>query len=351
MQNIFASERYQLGYIITWVFVGSFYASMLGIIWKIPFMPAIVDAFVFTAFFGIMGIALWYIAKFSGLDSANLFNTIATHLVAGAILVFTVVMLGETILKYINLHNSGFYDFSSEQHIFRLIGGGLIYVFTAVNFYMIIYYEEYRSRKIRQTELGKSLKTAELNMLKAQINPHFIFNSLNSVSSLTLTDPKRAHEMVIQLSDFLRYSIRKNADQLVTLEQEIEAINLFLAIEKIRYGDRLGVNIKCNDETLQLKLPALILQPLIENAIKYSLYETDKESEINIECSRQEGSLLLKIINTYDADAVINKGEGIGLKNVRSRMNLVYNRIDLLETNKNDSLFKVTLTVPQDEKD
>lgn len=353
MQNHFASNsRYFMAYWLTWVIMAIIYAVILITLAQLTYLAALLDAFIFGLLFSVMGLAVWYVTRFSGLESPQVLNTIGTHLVAAGLLVFAMVSLGETILGYFDLHNSGFYKFDSDQHIYRLLVGGIIYLFLVINFYMINYYEEFRSRKIRQVEMDKSLKSAELNMLKAQINPHFIFNSLNSVSSLTLTEPEKAQKMVIQLSDFLRYSIRKNADQLVSLKQEIEAINLFLAIEKIRYGDRLGVSVSCDDKTQELKLPVLILQPLVENAIKYSLYETDEESKIEIRCSADENKqLLVSITNSFDKEAVVTKGEGIGLDNVRSRMNLVYNQMDLLSIDKKDNLFKVILTVPQDEED
>ena len=226
-----------------------------------------VDAFVFTVLYAAMGIAVWYVVRFSDVDSVNLVNTLVTHLVAGALLVFGVVVIGEITIPLIFPEQAAHYTFNSDYHVYRLIIGALLYVLIAINFYLIVYYEEYRSRQLREHELDKHLKSAELNMLKAQINPHFIFNSLNSISSLTLTNPDKAHQMVINLADFLRYSIRKNADQLVPLAQEIEAIGLYLEIEKTRYGERLKVEVNC-DKTLQdNKVPALILQPLVENAL------------------------------------------------------------------------------------
>jgi sensor histidine kinase YesM len=294
-----------------------------------------------------MGIAVWNVVKFSGLDSARVINTLATHLVAAGLLVFVLVSGGEAILNALFIEQPEFYEFGSTYHIYRLVIGGLIYVLLAINFYLVFYYEEYRSRKIREVEMDKHLKSAELNMLKAQINPHFIFNSLNSVSSLTLTNPEKAHDMVIQLADFLRYSIRKNADQLVKLEQEIEAIELFLAIEKIRFGDRLNVDVLCDDVSKNKTLPALILQPIVENAIKYSLHETEGDSSIKIYCLSEDDDLQITITNNFDEDVVTTKGEGIGLKNVINRLSLVYNREDLLNTSMHEDLFKVEIIIPQ----
>ena len=147
-----------------------------------------------------------------------------------------------------------------------------------------------------------------------------------------------------QLADFLRYSIRKNADQLVSLEKEIEAMELFLAIERTRYGQRLQVDINCDEKSKSALLPVLILQPLVENAIKYSLHETDKESMINIDCIIKEEELHVEIANNYDEAAITNEGEGIGLENVRARLGLIYNTQDLLKIVNTENMFKVSIS-------
>ncbi len=348
MQDLFASNsQYRLAYWLIWAITAAAYTAILTFVWNVAWLSAGADALVFSALAAIMGIAVWNVVKYSSLDSASVINTLTTHLVAGGVLVFVFVTAGESFLKVLPNTVNNFYDFASGNHIYRLVAGGFIYILLTINFYLIIYYEESRSRRIRQIELDKHLKSAELNMLKAQINPHFIFNSLNSVSSLTLTNPQKAHEMVIQLADFLRYSIRKNADQLVKLAQEIEAIKLFLAIEKIRFGDRLKVAVECDGSTENKMLPALILQPLVENAIKYSLHETDMESEIKISCHEKGNDLKILITNNFDEEAVLPRGEGIGLKNVINRLNLVYNRQDLLSTEHMNGIFKAEIIIPQ----
>jgi len=305
------------------------------------------DSLVFSTLFASMGIATWYVAKFSPLDAGKAINTLITHIVAGSLLVFLIVSGAEAILSLNSRVGTEFYDFGSKFHLYRLIVGGLIYIFLTINFYLVVYYEAFRSRKLRQAQLDQNLRSAELNMLKAQINPHFIFNSLNSVSSLALTEPQKAHEMVIQLADFLRYTIQKNADQLVSLEQEIEAIGLFMAIEKTRYGERLNIEIACEEATKKMKLPALILQPLIENAVKYSLHESAKDSQIKVKCKGGNDLLKVTVVNNFDSTAISKKGEGIGLANVKARLTLVYNREDLLIITKDNNMFKVEISFPQ----
>jgi len=348
MQNLFdSSSRYRLTYWLIWLLFGAIYAVLLQLAVDMAWMQLGFDALVFSGLFATMGIAVWYVVKFSPLEAGTAINTLITHVVAASLLVFLIVSGAELILSYVNRIGPEFYEFDSSFHIYRLIAGGMIYIFLAINFYLIMYYEEFRSRKLRQAALDHTLRSAELNMLKAQINPHFIFNSLNSVSSLALTDPQKAHEMVIQLADFLRYTINKNADQLVSLEQEIEAIDLFMAIEKTRYGPRLNIEISCDEKSKKMKLPALILQPLIENAVKYSLHESDDESIISVICSGENDLLKVEIVNNFDSTIIGKMGEGIGLANVKARLNLVYSRQELLITTKDDNMFKVEISFPQ----
>ena len=179
-------------------------------------------------------------------------------------------------------------------------------------------------------------------MLKAQINPHFIFNSLNSVSSLTLTNPEGAHKMVIQLADFLRYSVGKSGEDMQSLESEIKAIELFLEIEKTRFGDRLTFEIVCDESCYETEIPALLLQPLIENAVKYGTHESTVPNNVRMQT--------IEIANHIERSIVVKKGKGIGLENVKARLNLVYGMNDLLETEKKDEEFIVNLRIPQNAK-
>lgn len=349
MQDPFsAAGRYRMIYWLSWVLLGAAYALINMLLWHTEVISALIDAGIFATFFALMGIAVWYVVRFSGFERGNIINTLVTHLVAGALLVFVAVAAGERVLTVIYPVKAEIYGFDSYFHIYRLIIGGLLYILTAFNFYMVVYYEENRSQKLRQNELDQHLKTAELNMLKAQINPHFIFNSLNSVSSLTLTDPQRAHEMVIQLADFLRYTIQKNVDQLVSLEKEVEAVELFLAIERTRYGDRLSLVINCDEHLAsEMTVPVLILQPIVENAIKYSLHETAIDSSISIHCSVADENLVILVSNNYEPDRKVKKGAGIGLSNVRARLKLIYGRTDLLEVQEEQDQFTVKITFPQ----
>ena len=203
-----------------------------------------------------------------------------------------------------------------------------------------------QKRLNRELELQNLLKDSELRMLKSQINPHFIFNSLNSVSALTVSKPESAREMVIKLGDFLRYSLGKDNSELNSLEQEVRNATLYLDIEKVRFGDKFRFEKEISAACTKVKVPNLILQPLFENAIKYGVYDSIDPVTIKLTCESADEMLNLRIVNNFDPTSVTAKGEGIGLDNVRKRLTLVYGRGDLLDVKKGETDFVVNLKIP-----
>ena len=142
MQNQVASnENYRLIYLLIWALIATGYASILILFWHLEWLQAWADAFVFSSLFAVMGIAVWYVVKFSGLDSARVINTLATHLVAAGLLVFVLVSTGEAILNTFINDQTEFYGFGSTYHVYRLVVGGVIYVLLAINFYLVFYYQ------------------------------------------------------------------------------------------------------------------------------------------------------------------------------------------------------------------
>jgi len=200
---------------------------------------------------------------------------------------------------------------------------------------------------VKEAQLMALVKESELNSLKSQINPHFLFNSLNSISSLTMIHPEQAQEMIIKLSDFLRYSLSNKEEKLTSLQNEIGNINRYLDIEKIRFGKRLTIAMKGYELCSELRLPGLILQPLVENAVKYGVYESTEESVIEITCQCNSSALIVSIRNAFDPDFLYKKGEGIGLKNIRSRISILYNRDDLIHIRKDHDHYEVKIIFPQ----
>ena len=200
----------------------------------------------------------------------------------------------------------------------------------------------------RKSDAEKLLKEAELTGLRQQLQPHFLFNSLNSISALAGTRPEESRKMIQQLSDFLRGTLKKDDQQLRPLKDELTHLQLYLDIEKVRFGHRLKTEINCDEKSLNLLLPPLLLQPIVENAIKFGLYDTIGEITVQLIAKVEGGNLIVTIINPFDLQtAQPRPGTGFGLSSVQRRLYLIYSRNDLLHINHANNLFTTTLKIPQ----
>lgn len=204
--------------------------------------------------------------------------------------------------------------------------------------------EEEQERRLDTESLARD---AELNKLRQQLQPHFLFNSLNSISALTGQQPEKARHMIQQLSDFLRGTLRNEDQQWVTLRDEINYLQLYLDIEKVRFGYRLQSQVHCETAAEQILLPSMLLQPLVENAIKFGLYDTIGEVAIVIDAKRVNGMLEVTVQNPYDETTSLpRKGTGFGIASIRRRLYLLYGRHDLLLVQKTSTLFVVKVILP-----
>lgn len=222
-----------------------------------------------------------------------------------------------------------------------------VYDYIIILYYLAIYYRNFKDKVTNEADLKNLVKEAELTALKSQINPHFLFNSLNSVSSLTITRPEQAREMVVKLSTFLRYSLAQDLKELNSLSNELSNIQLYLEIEKVRFGDRLQMKFDQSETCGTARIPNLILQPLYENAIKYGVHESLEPVTVHTSCVAEENVLKIQITNNYDSEAIPPKGNGIGLRNIQERLNLIYGRSDLMRIVKKENEFTVNLEFPQ----
>lgn len=200
----------------------------------------------------------------------------------------------------------------------------------------------------RKQDMERLAREAELNKLRQQLQPHFLFNSLNSISALTGSQPEKARHMIQQLSDFLRGTLKKEQQQWTTFEEELQYLQLYLDIEKVRFGYRLQTQIETEETTLQMQLPSMLLQPLVENAIKFGLYDTIGEVTIFIKAKNIDGLLEVSVQNPFDeTTSVPVKGTGFGLSSIRRRLFLLFSRHDLLQIKKEAQQFITIISIPQ----
>lgn len=199
----------------------------------------------------------------------------------------------------------------------------------------------------KETQLMK----AEMSSLQDKFKPHFLFNSLNSINALVKSQPELAREMIHHLSDYLRMTLQKSNDDLTSVKEEFDYLNLYLEIEKVRFGHRLNVIVQKDEKCDEILLPALILQPIVENAIKFGLYGNTGDLTISIVVQCNPGMLMISVRNPYDAvSSTTSPGTGFGLDSIRKKLALLYKRNDLLITEKTEYEFETTLHIPYHEK-
>ena len=220
----------------------------------------------------------------------------------------------------------------------------LVTVLTGLWFTML----EQQEAGNRSAAAEKLAREAELSRLRQQLQPHFLFNSLNSISALAGSRPEEARKMIHQLSDFFRGTLKKDDQQLIPLSEELEHLSLYLEIEKVRFGHRLRTEINCDDAPLAMKLPPLLLQPVVENAIKFGLYDTLGETVIRISARAENNYLEIAVENPFDpSSAPPKRGTGFGLNSIERRLYLLFARNDLLKTSQKENTFTTTIKIPQ----
>lgn len=347
MTNPFVSNKKVLAaYSSVWFFVFLVHISVLNFFLKIPLTQAVLDSAFFNLIYLILGISLWYPVSFNSLENYSALKIFLNHIAAAVITSGLWILSGYYIMHYVISGTNLYSDFLVKSLVWRFLIGILLYTAIISVDYVIIYYTNFQEKVLKEVELKSLVKEAELKTLKYQINPHFIFNSLNSISSLTISNPKQAQEMTIKLSAFLRNTLSKNEKQKNKLGEEINNAKLYLDIEKIRFSDKFEFVENVKNECKDLEVPSMILQPLFENAIKHGVYESLENVTIKLSCGIEKEYFKITVENNYDPESVPRKGEGIGIKNIKSRLKLIYDQENLLTVDKTDHVFKVNIFIP-----
>ncbi len=343
---VFESRTKTVIWWLAWLLLGAGQSLLFYYTHDADIMLTVTDGFVSMMIYSVLALASWYpvsffnkqISKTSGL----IFNLIAVS--AGLVIIW--LLLSRLIINAIFPEPGLYSDYWNNTFIYRAGLGVLICILVLLTYYLIISYKRLSDKKLEESRLENLLKETELKMLRSQINPHFLFNSLNSVSSLTITNPDKAREMVIKLSDFMRYALSRKDEQPVTLGRELENLRLYLDIEKTRFGERLTTAEDITEECLDARIPNMLLQPLYENAIKHGVHESTGVVNIttSIRCTRQ--ILEIVISNNYDPEAVLPSGTGTGLVNVQRRLELSYGKEASLTTEKSNGQFIARLKMP-----
>ncbi|HXT25988.1 MAG TPA: histidine kinase [Candidatus Eisenbacteria bacterium] len=293
-------------------------------------------------------LAAGYVCKFTPLDRSVLWRTLLTHVMAAQVLSFLWTLVAGPFaraLSYIPQFRGLDKQFSSDLWIVY-VTGSLVYLMSIAFQYVVIAQKAAKAVELRAVETSMLARDAELRALRAQINPHFLFNSLNSISALTSIDPARAREMCLLLADFLRLTLGMGEKHVIRFSEELDLLEKFMAIEKVRFGERLHMEENIHEAAKRCQIPALLLQPLLENAVSHGIASMADGGWIRLQAEVQDGRLGIMVENDRDDEAPPRRKNGVGLKNVRSRLEARYGKDATFRIEASEDRFRVSMTLP-----
>jgi hypothetical protein len=347
LHPLFARPTRLLLYIAGWLLAGALLALALVAITPRPFVHALVFAAPLTAFYGVVCLAAWWVCRSRPIQGRDPLPAVSAQLGAALqssaawVVVATLWAVLLSRLFGIGFDRTGMLR---DATVLFVIGVPL-YLLSAGVHYLLLALEASHAAAERVLEAQVTAREAELRALRAQLNPHFLFNSLNSINALISGDPEGARRMCEGLGDFLRRTLQLGAREAVTLGEELALVERYLAIEQVRFGERLRVERAVDPDTVGCLLPPLLLQPLVENAIKHGVADRTDGGTVRLAAERRSGQLVVTLENPVDAAAPSRSGEGLGLDNVRRRLAVLGTREASLVVSRLPELFRVTLSL------
>ncbi|NUN68301.1 MAG: histidine kinase [Bacteroidetes bacterium] len=328
-----------------------FYSLSVGreYLWQRSFF----HSFVFCLQWALLTPVVLRLTERFRLDADTLLRNIGIHILLG----FTIAFAQHTVYTYITTYvDNGFVlDRSFMQLLPSLVGyveyGVLMYWSIVFVHHAVGYYRQYQSEQRTAAALRSQLAEAQVQSLKMQLQPHFLFNTLNAISVLVKKEPALAQTMIVRLSDCLRMTLERGTTNEVTLEQELEFLNAYLSIEQVRFGDRLTVSMSIDEQALPLSVPTFILQPLAENSIRHGIAKRSGEGNILVSAAVRDGMLMLSVSDSAarkKRSAAAVEGFGVGLANTRQRLQQLYGAGATFTFAENDrNGHTVTIGIPQ----
>ena len=307
---------------------------------------SMVDSLVSLLIYSGIGLALWYPFRFFNSGEIKTTALITNIVLSGAISITLWVLITKFIMTTVLPEQNGYKEYWDATFPYRVGSGVFIYFLIILAYFLFVSLSNLSEKNAKEARLESLVKETELKMLRSQINPHFLFNSLNSISSLTITDPEKARDMVVKLSEFMRYALSRKDEQPVSLQAELENLRLYLDIEKVRFGDKLTTEEIIDSNCLDLKIPVMLLQPLYENAVKHGVYESTESVKITTRAQLIDGYFEITISNNYDPLPSSKRGTGTGLLNVTRRLELFYGKKASIKTTKENNIYTVNMYIP-----
>jgi hypothetical protein len=318
------------------------------------FLLALAAAAPPTLLFGLGALPIYYLCRAVPLRPGGIGHVLRVHVALGLAFGVAYWVLFELAVRLIDWAEPVGLSSEVERRSGGLLALGAMLYFAVVAFHTLVASTQ-RARASEKRAVAASLQAreAQLALLKAQVHPHFLFNSLNAISALTVENPRMARELCVLLADFLRGSLAMGERGMVSLAEELQLARAYLDIERIRLGDRLTVDIQVSPPAGEVQLPALLLQPLVENAVTHGIATCAQGGTLRLEARTTPGMLVVTVTNPFDPQAPRRPGPrsgGVGLTNVSRRISACYQGASLT-TRRDVARFTSTLVLPVDDRE
>jgi two-component system, LytTR family, sensor histidine kinase AlgZ len=334
MHPILRNRAWFAAYLTLWVTLGVLLADLLHLPGALNWRETAELAGPLCLFYAFMCLTPWYMSRRVPLGPARVRDALVYHLSAAILATALWIGLARIVASILSV------DARLDPEIPQLIVVGLLlYVLSVALHYMGLAVEASRQAAIDARE-------AELRALKAQVNPHFLFNCLNSITALTTSDPGRAREMCIRLADFLRNTLGLGERESVAWHEELDLAQAYLDVEQVRFGSRLHVEVDVDDACAECQVPPLILQPLIENAVKHGIATLVEGGTIHVCSHVRNGMLEVSVENGFDPESPTPRRSGLGLRNVRTRLERRFGPAARLAAKTHENRFRAEFAVP-----
>jgi signal transduction histidine kinase len=350
MHPIFKSHARLGTYLLGWLPIAALFAAQAAVK-HTPLLAAMIVGLVGAYIAAGLFLSSFFLCRSLPLATSRTSTLVTTWTAASLVMgtLWTVLMF--TVLRQMGRAYPALTPWGEMNGPNLLVAGTtgcILYLLTVALHYLLITLEQRQEAERTEQELRVLAREAELKALRAQLNPHFLFNSLNSISALTTLDAKRAREMCVLLSDFLRKSLKLGERATVKLSEELDLVRNYLAIEQIRFGERLKIEWEVDASVEGVEIPTLLLQPLVENAIKHGIAQVMEGGTIRIAASVRGAFAEIHVENPIDADAETPQGLGLGLRQVKQRLQGRYGGRTFFEAKIREGRHEAVLTFPKD---
>ena len=333
-------------YLLVWLLISGMLGYLLSVTGRLPLVQTELLALPLCLVYAFICMAPLYLCRVLPLGPSQMPKVLLNHTAAAVVVALLWIVLAKLLTLGLSARYARFNERFSTQLPLLFGLGVLLYLLAVALHYVLLSVESSKEAETREQAARTMAKEAELKALKAQINPHFLFNSLNSISALTTVDGVRAREMCIKLSDFLRSTLSLGEKQSIPLRDELALAKAYLDVEQVRFGARLKVELETDAGCDDCIVPPLFLQPLVENAVKHGIAGLVEGGTIRMEARCRDGRLHVTIGNQFDPDAPAARRHGLGLQNVRNRLRALYENEARIETANSGQRFVVEVDLP-----